>query len=156
MDQAWSLQNGTDPSAPSNPIDPILDDLQLEIKDVIISFETRFRRMKRAGERVFASVSDASKSDIGGAGDWGSLIREPERCLRLASSSSPASLPPRFELDFAADLLFLFPPSLYVRFRFAFTGGRSPALPDPELADSLGGTLLTVKCSNVLVYGDNV
>ena len=65
LEQAKSIQNGTDPSAPSNPIFPILDDLQLEIKDVIMSFETRFRRMKRAGERAFASASasDASKSD---------------------------------------------------------------------------------------------
>lgn len=36
----------------------MLDDLQAEIKDVIMSFETRFRRMKRAGERAFGS-SDA-------------------------------------------------------------------------------------------------
>ena len=49
-----------------------------------------------------------------------------------------------------------FLPRKNVRFRFALTGVRSAALPEPEDADSRGGTLRTVKCSRGRVYGERV
>ncbi|KAF9244141.1 hypothetical protein BU15DRAFT_71706 [Melanogaster broomeanus] len=55
-EEAASIQNGTHPSAPApNPLIPIFDDLQSEVRDVVIGFETRLRRIKRDGERAFNS-----------------------------------------------------------------------------------------------------
>lgn len=39
-----------------NPIIPIFEDLELEVQDIVIGFETRMRRIKRDGERAFNSV----------------------------------------------------------------------------------------------------
>lgn len=46
------------------------------------------------------------------------------------------------------------PPILYVRFRFALTGGRSGITCDALTV--LGGTLRTVKCERERVYGESV
>jgi len=51
------MQNGTHPSLfVDNPIIPIFEDLESEVHDVVIGFETRLRRIKRDGERAFNSV----------------------------------------------------------------------------------------------------
>lgn len=39
-----------------NPIVPIFEDLESEVQDVVIGFETRLRRIKRDGERAFNNV----------------------------------------------------------------------------------------------------
>ncbi|KAH7910299.1 hypothetical protein BJ138DRAFT_1009137 [Hygrophoropsis aurantiaca] len=54
-DEATSIQNGTHPSGSTNPLIPIIEDLELEVQDVVIGFETRLRRIKRDGERAFNS-----------------------------------------------------------------------------------------------------
>jgi hypothetical protein len=52
--EAASIQNGTHPKvAVTNPMTPILEDLEFEVQDVVIGFETRLRRIKRDGERAF-------------------------------------------------------------------------------------------------------
>lgn len=55
---ANSIQNGSHPSPPIDPIPSALHDLQLELQDVIAGFETRFRRIKRNGLRTFDSLSE--------------------------------------------------------------------------------------------------
>lgn len=52
--EAASIQNGTHPSdtAP-NPVLPVIEDIESEIRDIAIAFETRLRRIKRDGERAF-------------------------------------------------------------------------------------------------------
>lgn len=51
------MQNGTHASlSVDNPIVPIFEDLESEVHDVVIGFETRLRRIKRDGERAFNSV----------------------------------------------------------------------------------------------------
>lgn len=37
---------------------PAIEDLQNEVQDVIVGFETRLRRIKRNGERAFGAASD--------------------------------------------------------------------------------------------------
>ncbi|EGO20584.1 hypothetical protein SERLADRAFT_417786 [Serpula lacrymans var. lacrymans S7.9] len=53
--EALSIQNGRDLSAPADPVIPILEDLESEVHDVVIGFETRLRRIKRDGERAFSN-----------------------------------------------------------------------------------------------------
>lgn len=51
------MQNGTHASlSVDNPIIPIFEDLESEVQDVVIGFETRLRRIKRDGERAFNTV----------------------------------------------------------------------------------------------------
>jgi hypothetical protein len=50
---ANSIQNGSHPSPPIDPIPGAMRDLQLELQDVIAGFETRFRRIKRNGFKAF-------------------------------------------------------------------------------------------------------
>lgn len=55
--EASSIQNGTHENLLiDNPIIPIFEDLESEVQDVVIGFETRLRRIKRDGERSFNSV----------------------------------------------------------------------------------------------------
>jgi hypothetical protein len=55
---ANSIQNGTHPSPPVNPVSGAMQELQLELQDVITGFETRFRRIKRNGFKAFDSLSE--------------------------------------------------------------------------------------------------
>lgn len=53
-DEAVSIQKGTHPEVVvANPMGPIIEDLESEVQDVVIGFETRLRRIKRDGERAF-------------------------------------------------------------------------------------------------------
>ncbi len=54
---ANSIQNGSHPSPPIDPVPSAMHDLQLELQDVIAGFETRFRRLRRNGSRAFDSLS---------------------------------------------------------------------------------------------------
>ncbi|KIK97344.1 hypothetical protein PAXRUDRAFT_232341 [Paxillus rubicundulus Ve08.2h10] len=59
--EAASIQNGTHSDAPApNPLTPILEDLESEVQDVVIGFETRLRRIKRDGERAFNNNSQGT------------------------------------------------------------------------------------------------
>ncbi|PCH44428.1 hypothetical protein WOLCODRAFT_139004 [Wolfiporia cocos MD-104 SS10] len=49
---AHSIQDGTDPSPPINPVLKAIADLEGEVRDVVLGFETRLRRVKRNGERA--------------------------------------------------------------------------------------------------------
>lgn len=66
-DQAFSIQNGSHPSPPVNPLFDALEDLQSEVQDVVVGFQTRLRRIKRSGERAFGGADDASESADGSA-----------------------------------------------------------------------------------------
>lgn len=58
-----SLQNGSHPSSPINPILPVLADLQAEVQDVVVGFETRLRRVKRNGDRAFGAVQGSDVTE---------------------------------------------------------------------------------------------
>ena len=52
--EAASIQNGTHTNGTaSNPVVPVIEDIESEMKDIVIGFETRLRRIKRDGERAF-------------------------------------------------------------------------------------------------------
>ncbi|KAH0836475.1 hypothetical protein J3R83DRAFT_8084 [Lanmaoa asiatica] len=54
--EATSIQNGTHPKVVvTDPLSPIVQDLESEVQDVVIGFETRLRRIKRDGERAFTN-----------------------------------------------------------------------------------------------------
>jgi len=55
-EEGLMTQNGTHSSPVPNPILPSIQDLRAEVEDVIIGFETRLRRIKRNGDRAFAST----------------------------------------------------------------------------------------------------
>jgi len=55
---ANSIQNGSHPSPPINPIPSAMHELELELQDVIASFETRFRRIKRNGSKTLDFLSE--------------------------------------------------------------------------------------------------
>ncbi|CCM02566.1 uncharacterized protein FIBRA_04669 [Fibroporia radiculosa] len=53
-DLAHAIQNGTDSSPVLNPVVTEIEDLQAEVQDVVVGFETRLRRIKRNGERTLS------------------------------------------------------------------------------------------------------
>ncbi|KAI0064067.1 hypothetical protein BV25DRAFT_336449 [Artomyces pyxidatus] len=61
---AQSIQNGSHPSPPINPILPALEELQNEVQDIIMGFETRLRRIRRSGDRAFGvAVPDGGEEE---------------------------------------------------------------------------------------------
>ncbi|KAG2142821.1 uncharacterized protein EDB93DRAFT_1156509 [Suillus bovinus] len=81
--EAHLIQNGTHENLiMDNPIIPIFKDLESEVQDVVIGFETRLRRIKRDGERAFNSVQkDEEKIATGAERDVGpgvSILPIPE------------------------------------------------------------------------------
>ncbi|OCH96334.1 hypothetical protein OBBRIDRAFT_234001 [Obba rivulosa] len=50
---AHSIQNGSHPSPPINPVITAMSELQSEVEDVVLGFQTRLRRIRRNGERAF-------------------------------------------------------------------------------------------------------
>lgn len=59
---AQSIQKGTVPSPPINPILPILEDLESEVQDIVTGFETRLRQLKREGSRNLAREETGQSS----------------------------------------------------------------------------------------------
>ncbi|KII87285.1 hypothetical protein PLICRDRAFT_42929 [Plicaturopsis crispa FD-325 SS-3] len=51
--QALAIQNGSHPSPPINPVLRVVDDLESEVQDIVVGFETRLRRLKRNGATVY-------------------------------------------------------------------------------------------------------
>ncbi|KAI0339428.1 hypothetical protein BDW22DRAFT_1361464 [Trametopsis cervina] len=60
---ALAIQNGTHPSPPINPVLDGIQDLQTEVQDIVIGFETRLRRIKRSGDRAFGAETPDSDGD---------------------------------------------------------------------------------------------
>lgn len=72
-EEAASVQNGTHPSiVVANPLAPITEDLRSEVRDIVIGFETRLRRLKREGERAFNGNGVVQKEEEKGP------VSEPE------------------------------------------------------------------------------
>lgn len=54
LDEANMLINGSHQTPIPNPVLDALEDLQSEVRDITLGFETRMRRVKREGERTFS------------------------------------------------------------------------------------------------------
>ncbi|KAI0272732.1 hypothetical protein BC834DRAFT_966707 [Gloeopeniophorella convolvens] len=62
-DLANSIQNGTHPSPPIDPVSTAISELEAEVQDVIAGFETRFRRIKRNGFKAFGAPGDPADNE---------------------------------------------------------------------------------------------
>ena len=54
LEEANMLTNGTHEEPYPNPVVDTLEDLQSEVRDITVGFETRMRRIKREGDRTFS------------------------------------------------------------------------------------------------------
>ena len=64
LQEAWSIQNGTHTNALPNAVLSALEDLQSEVEDITIGFETRLRRIKREGARAFSSEESGETLEV--------------------------------------------------------------------------------------------
>ncbi|KAI0766674.1 hypothetical protein BD413DRAFT_480869, partial [Trametes elegans] len=60
---AHSVQDGSHPSPPINPVLPAIADLQNEVEDVVAGFQTRLRRINRNGARAFDAPEEDAAAD---------------------------------------------------------------------------------------------
>ncbi|PIL25167.1 hypothetical protein GSI_13056 [Ganoderma sinense ZZ0214-1] len=60
---AHSVQDGSHPSPPINPVTVAIKELQDEVDDVIAGFNARLRKIKRSGARVFGSPVPADEEE---------------------------------------------------------------------------------------------
>lgn len=79
---ATSIQRGTHPSPPINPILPVLEDLESEVQDIVTGFETRLRRLKRDGERNLGQVDVAADESVSASEPTVSILPVPEDEIR--------------------------------------------------------------------------
>ncbi|KAI0048746.1 hypothetical protein FA95DRAFT_1007635 [Auriscalpium vulgare] len=52
---AYSIQDGSHPSPPINPVATILGEVQSDVEDIIGGFQNRLRRISRSGDKAFGS-----------------------------------------------------------------------------------------------------
>jgi hypothetical protein len=64
-DLAYSIQNGSHPSPPIDPVPEVIHEFHLEVEEIIIGFETRFGRIQRNG----LSALGSSLGDVDGDED---------------------------------------------------------------------------------------
>ncbi|RPD76377.1 hypothetical protein L226DRAFT_460530 [Lentinus tigrinus ALCF2SS1-7] len=64
---AQSIQDGTHPSPPINPVGPAIQELQDEVEDVIHGFNARLRSIKRSGARAFGIPEEEVAEDDDGS-----------------------------------------------------------------------------------------
>jgi hypothetical protein len=62
---AYSIQNGSHPSPPIDPVPEVIHEFHLEVEEIIIGFETRFGRIQRNG----LSALGSSLGDVDGDED---------------------------------------------------------------------------------------
>ncbi|KIP02740.1 hypothetical protein PHLGIDRAFT_32086 [Phlebiopsis gigantea 11061_1 CR5-6] len=89
-----SVQNGSHPSPPVNPVLVALEDLQNEVQDVVVGFETRLRRIKRNGQRAFGGSVDELDSPEEPEDETVSILPiEDDTHKRMQDGESPAAPP---------------------------------------------------------------
>ncbi|GJE91262.1 hypothetical protein PsYK624_074110 [Phanerochaete sordida] len=94
LQHAASVQNGSHPSPPINPVLAAIEDLQNEVQDVVVGFETRLRRIKRHGERAFGGAPDESEASDEPEDETVSILPiEDESHRRAEDGESPAAPP---------------------------------------------------------------
>ena len=60
---AYSVQDGSHPSPPINPVADALQELQGEVEDVISGYNVRLRKIKRSGGRAFGGTTSDTEDD---------------------------------------------------------------------------------------------
>ncbi|KAI0687143.1 hypothetical protein C8T65DRAFT_590613 [Cerioporus squamosus] len=84
---AQSIQDGTHPSPPINPVGPAIKELQDEVEDVIHGFNARLRTIKRSGARAFGTPEEEADDEDGSASIL--PIEEPEQTESPADAGVP-------------------------------------------------------------------
>ncbi|KAI0369129.1 hypothetical protein BV20DRAFT_1053422 [Pilatotrama ljubarskyi] len=87
-----SVQDGTHPSPPINPVLPAIADLQNEVEDVVAGFQTRLRRINRNGARAFGTPEEASDEEPPATGDETVSILPIEESALPEHTQSPADV----------------------------------------------------------------
>ncbi|KAI0331643.1 hypothetical protein GY45DRAFT_1248405, partial [Cubamyces sp. BRFM 1775] len=87
-----SVQDGTHPSPPINPVLPAIADLQNEVEDVVAGFQTRLRRINRNGARAFGTPEEASDEAEPVSGDETVSILPIEESALPEHTQSPADV----------------------------------------------------------------
>ncbi|KAL1940799.1 hypothetical protein VTO73DRAFT_7840 [Trametes versicolor] len=90
---AHSVQDGSHPSPPINPVVAAIADLQVEVEDVVAGFETRLRRITRGGARAFGTTEEESDDEEAPApGDETVSILPIEESALPEHTQSPADV----------------------------------------------------------------
>ncbi|KAK7687783.1 hypothetical protein QCA50_009002 [Cerrena zonata] len=94
--QAYGIQNGTDVSVPANPVLAALEELQSEVHDTVLGFQTRLRRINRHGERSFSAKDGEDPIDDEIALDDSVNIQpiEDDAHKAPANAETPVEIPP--------------------------------------------------------------
>ncbi len=87
---AASIQDGTHPSPPINPVGPAIKELQDEVEDVIHGFNARLRTIKRSGARVFGTPEEEAEDEEGSVSIL--PIEEPEQTESPADVGVPEGI----------------------------------------------------------------
>ncbi|TFK90129.1 hypothetical protein K466DRAFT_597174 [Polyporus arcularius HHB13444] len=87
---AASIQDGTHPSPPINPVGPAIKELQDEVEDVIHGFNARLRTIKRSGARVFGTPEEEAEDEDGSVSIL--PIEEPEQTESPADVGVPEGI----------------------------------------------------------------
>jgi len=93
---AISIQNGSHPSPPIDPVPDAIHEFQLEIEDIITGFETRFRHIQRNGLRALES----SLGGVDGDEDAEQDTELPQVSILPIPGDDPNSASPISESDF--------------------------------------------------------
>ncbi|KAI0358010.1 hypothetical protein OH77DRAFT_1421272 [Trametes cingulata] len=87
-----SVQDGTHPSPPINPVLPAIQEIQNEVEDVVAGFQTRLRRINRNGARAFGTPEEASDEESPETGDETVSILPIEESALPEHTQSPADV----------------------------------------------------------------
>lgn len=120
---ANSIQNGSHPSPPINPVLTILADLQAEVQDLVLGFETRLRRVRRNGERAF-SASEKQEQAPSDAHEDDQVSILPIDENEIEDSSADVPVPPVVIGKSKEEVL-------QALGRLADEDGQSPSAPEP-------------------------
>ncbi|KAH8996110.1 hypothetical protein EDB86DRAFT_3077256 [Lactarius hatsudake] len=98
-DLANSIQNGSHPSPPIDPVPGAIHEFRLEVEDVITGFETRFRHIQRNGLKTLESSLEGVDGDEDAEKDT-ELPQAPEVSILPIPGNDPNSASPISESDF--------------------------------------------------------
>ncbi|KAI9451930.1 hypothetical protein BJY52DRAFT_1084603, partial [Lactarius psammicola] len=96
---AISIQNGSHPSPPIDPVPGAIHEFHLEVEDIITGFETRFRHIQRNGLRALESSLGGVDGDEDAKQDT-ELPQSPEVSILPIPGDDPDSASPISESDF--------------------------------------------------------
>ncbi|KAA1468908.1 hypothetical protein DENSPDRAFT_815552 [Dentipellis sp. KUC8613] len=89
-EHAWSVQNGTHPSPPVNPVPAAIEELQTDVQDIVLGFESRLHDIKRKGEHAVGAEAEDGASGTHAGEDAGAGDAEDPQVSILPIADEPA------------------------------------------------------------------